>query len=88
MFVVRGGLDRNLLRYLHKIGMESSVGETFTANTNTLKHTVTGQLIQHKRGIDETRLFLLVGNDATDEVRVGLKCVTIMRIRLVDSYTL
>jgi len=53
--------------------MESSVGETFTANTNTLKHTVTGQLIQHKRGINKTTLFLLVGDDATNEVGVSLK---------------
>ena len=53
--------------------MESSVGETFTANTNTLKHTVTGQLIQHESGVDETTLFLLVGDDATNEVRVSLK---------------
>ena len=66
-------MDRNLLGYLHKIGMESSVGETFTANTNTLKHTVTGQLIQHESGIDETRLFLLVGDDATNEVGVSLE---------------
>ena len=73
MFAVRGGLDRNLLRYLHEIGVQGSVGEAFTANTNTLKHTVTGQLIQHEGGVDETRLFLLVGDDATDEVRVGLK---------------
>ena len=53
--------------------MQGSVGEAFTANTDTLKHTVTGQLIQHERGIDEARLFLLVGDDATDEVRVSLK---------------
>ena len=64
---------RNLLRYLHKVGVESSVGETFTANTDTLKHTVTGQLIQHESGVDETTLFLLVGDDATNEVGVSLK---------------
>ena len=53
--------------------MQGSVGEAFTANTNTLKHTVTGQLIQHKRGINETALLLFVGDDATDEVGVSLK---------------
>ena len=62
-----------MLRYLHEIGVQGSVGEAFAANTNTLKHTVTGQLIQHKRGINETALFLFVGDDATDEVRVSLK---------------
>ena len=53
--------------------MQGSVGEAFTANTNTLKHTVTGQLIQHESSIDDTGRLLLVGDDATDEVRVSLK---------------
>ena len=71
---MRGGLRIEIcVTYLHKIGVEGSVGETFTANTDTLKHTVTGQLIQHKSGVDETTLFLLVGDDATNEVRVSLK---------------
>lgn len=53
-----------------EIGVDHSVGETFTANTDTFKHTVTGQLVHNQVSINHTRLLHLVGNDATDEVRL------------------
>ena len=56
-----------------EVVVDHSVGETFTADTNTLKHTVASQLIQHESRVDDTGLFLLVGDDATNEVGVGLK---------------
>lgn len=37
-----------------EVGVHHPVGETFTANTDTLKHTVTGELVHHKVGVDET----------------------------------
>lgn len=37
-----------------EVGVDHPVGETFTANTDTLKHTVTGQLVHHKVRVDET----------------------------------
>ena len=57
---------------LDEVGVEGSVGESLTANTDTLEHTVTGQLVEDERGVDHSGLLLLVGDDATDEVGVGL----------------
>ena len=48
------------------------VGETLTTDTDTLKDTVTSELIQNQRSIDLARLLLVVGNDASDEVGVGV----------------
>ena len=44
---------------------------TFAANTNALEHTVASELVEYETGLDETRGLLLVGDDATDEVRVS-----------------
>lgn len=54
-----------------EVGVVHAVGESLTANTDTLQHTVTGQLVHDQVGIDEARLLQLVGNDATHEVRLG-----------------
>lgn len=53
-----------------EIWIVHSVGETFTANTDTFKYTVTSELMHDKLGIDETSLFQFVGDDATDEMRM------------------
>lgn len=48
-----------------------SVGETFTANTDTFKYTVTGQLVHYQVGVNDTRLFQFVGDDTTYEMRLS-----------------
>lgn len=45
-----------------------AIGETLSTDTNALQHTVAVQLVEHQAGLQHTRLFLLVGNDATHEV--------------------
>ena len=45
--------------------------ETFTADTDTLQHTITSQLMQNKLTVNLTWAFVLVGDDTTDEVRGG-----------------
>lgn len=37
-----------------EVRVNHPVGETFTANTDAFKHTVTGQLVHHKVRVDET----------------------------------
>lgn len=37
-----------------EVRVDHPVGETFTANTDAFKHTVTGELVHHKVGVDET----------------------------------
>lgn len=37
-----------------EVWVDHPVGETFTANTDAFKHTVTGELMHHKMGVDET----------------------------------
>jgi hypothetical protein len=39
---------------LLELRVDHPVGETFTANTDALEHTVTLELVEHKLGIDET----------------------------------
>lgn len=46
-----------------------SVGETLSANTNSLKYTVTSQLMKDKIRVNYTCFLQFVGNDAADEVR-------------------
>lgn len=43
-------------RFLPKfeIRIDHPVGETFTANTDTFKYTVTGQLVHYQVGVDDT----------------------------------
>lgn len=47
------------------------VGETFTTDTDTFKYTVTCQLVHYQVGVDHSGLFQFIGNDTTDEVRLG-----------------
>lgn len=37
-----------------EVRVNHPVGETFTANTDAFKHTVTCELMHHKMGVDET----------------------------------
>lgn len=55
---------------LTEIRVHHPIGETFTTYTNTLKHTVTGQLVHNKMGIDNTGLLKLVGDDTAHEMRM------------------
>jgi hypothetical protein len=45
-----------LLKYIPEleIGVNHAVGETLTADTDTLKHTVTGELMHNQVGVNET----------------------------------
>lgn len=37
-----------------EVRVDHPVGETFTANTDAFQHTVTGELMHHQMGVDET----------------------------------
>lgn len=56
---------------LFELRVDNSAGESFTANSDTLKHTVTLELVKYKGGINHTGLFQLVGNDTTHKVRMS-----------------
>jgi len=45
-----------LLKYIPEleVGVNHAVGESLTADTDTLKHTVTGELMHHQVGVNET----------------------------------
>jgi hypothetical protein len=48
------------------------VGETLSANSDSLQDTVATELVQDKSGVDLTGLLLVIGNDASDKVGVGV----------------
>ena len=37
-----------------EVGVDHTVGESFTANTDTFKYTVTSELVHNQVGIDDT----------------------------------
>lgn len=37
-----------------EVRVDHPIGETFTANTDAFQHTVTGELMHHQVGVDET----------------------------------
>ena len=47
------------------------VGETTTADTDSLEHAVAGQLVHHQGGVQQEGRLVVVGHDAPDEVGVG-----------------
>ena len=57
---------------LPELLVDESVGESLAADPDALQHTVTAQLVEHKVGVDQSRLLELVGNDAADEVGDGV----------------
>jgi len=54
-----------------EVRIDHPVGETFTADTDAFKYTVTSELMHHQVGIDHARLLQFVGDDATDKVGLG-----------------
>ena len=64
-----------VLRYLcHLVmyfGTLPPVGETTTADTDSLEHAVAGQLVHHQGGVQQEGRLVVVGHDAPDEVGVG-----------------
>ena len=54
---------------------QNAVRETETADSDSLQHSIATQLVQHEMGGNLSRLFLVVGDDATDKVRLsGAEC--------------
>ena len=53
-----------------EVRIHHPVGETLHTDTNTLKHTVTGQLVHNKRRLNVTRLLVRVGHKTTHKVRL------------------
>ena len=47
-------------------------GESFSADTDSLQHTITSELMQHEVTINQTGFLLLVGDDASHEMRGGV----------------
>jgi len=56
---------------LEEFGVDDSVGETLTRDTDTFKDTIATELIQDDVSIDIVGSLSVVGDDATDEVRRG-----------------
>jgi len=56
---------------LEELGVDNSVGETLTRDTDTLEHTIATKLIQDDVSIDIVGSLSVVGDDATNEVRRG-----------------
>lgn len=50
----------------------NSVWEALSANTDALKHTVAPQLVKHQRCVDLSGPLLVVGDDASHKVGVGV----------------
>merc|ERR1719166_170389 len=72
--VVAGALDLSLSQASVShlvVRVEHSVGESSHADPDTLKHTVTGQLVHDQWGLNLSGLLVSVGHKATDEVRLA-----------------
>ena len=52
-------------------GKVSPVGETTTADTDSLEHAVASELVHHQGGVQQEGRLVVVGHDAPDEVGVG-----------------
>merc|ERR1712042_155136 len=63
------GSDNGVTR--HEVSVGDLVGQTQHANTDTLQHAVAVKLMHDKGSVDVSRLLDLVGDDATDEVRMS-----------------
>ena len=49
----------------------NSVGKTLSADTNTLQHTITPELVQDKAWFNHASLLVFIGNDAANKMRAG-----------------
>ena len=62
-----------MLRVMHiplsELLEENSVGETLSADPDTLKDTIAPQLVEYQVGIDLAGSLVVVRNDTSDEVR-------------------
>ena len=47
-----------------------AIGETLTTNADTFEDTIASKLVENKRRVDLSRLLLVVGNNAANEVRI------------------
>jgi hypothetical protein len=56
---------------LEEFGVDDSVGETLTRDTDTFEDTIATKLVQDDVSVDFSGALLVIGDDATDEVRVG-----------------
>merc|ERR1712012_1205990 len=52
-----------------EVRVEHSVGETSHTDSDTFQHTITGELVHDKMGLNLSRLLVSVGHKATDKVR-------------------
>lgn len=48
------------------------IGEALATDPDAFQDTIASQLVQNQSGVDFARPFLVVGNDATDEIGVGV----------------
>ena len=51
--------------------INTSVGEASSTDPDALQHTVAGELVHHQGGVQQARRLVVVGDNTTDEVRVG-----------------
>mmetsp|Transcript_13467 Transcript_13467/g.20804 ORF Transcript_13467/g.20804 Transcript_13467/m.20804 type:complete len:1191 (+) Transcript_13467:1954-5526(+) len=56
---------------LQKVGIQHSVGETHTGNTDTLQHTIVAKLLLDDRSNQFTGPLLVIGQDTTHKVRLS-----------------
>ncbi len=57
---------------LFEVSKWHPVGESFTADTDTFEYTIAGQLMHDKEGIDDTWFLVLIGDNTTYKVRLGV----------------
>ena len=49
-----------------------SVGETLSANSDSFQDTIATELVKDESSVDLTGFLLVIGNDTTDEVGIGV----------------
>ena len=50
-----------------EVSVDDPIRESLPANTDTLEHTITGQLVHDKEGVNNSGLLVIVRDNATDE---------------------
>ena len=63
-----GGSSKNLVT-LFEVIKQHTGWETFTADTDTFKHTITTELMKTELTVNFSGGFVFVGDDTTDEMR-------------------
>ena len=54
-----------------ELSINTSVGEASSTDPDALQYTVARELMHHKGGVQQARRLVVVGDNATDEVRIG-----------------